>query len=247
MAMGKIYKSAHSANQSMVRNYRTNLRSYRKRTNRRNKSRNNSRSVIAKSIGNIGDRLFIPLQYNQQFNLSSTSGALAVYQVSGNSAFDPDYTSTGQQPEGYDQFASLFQYYRVHGSKIKVSFASVNTTAATQTVNIALVPRNDVSTESTMQNAMVAPFSRAYSGNISSLGNIMLRDSMKTTKIYGLPPKGLKYMDGWQASISTDPTNEWTWGIYLQSIDGSTSTTFIVNVEVIYYIEFYQRANLNVS
>ncbi len=38
-----------------------------------------------------------------------------------NSAFDPDYSSTGHQPMGYDRLAAAYRHYTVVGSKISIS------------------------------------------------------------------------------------------------------------------------------
>lgn len=233
---------------------------YKRKTNYRRKSRRNYRrktqyrkrgkvnAVIAKGIGNLGDRLFIPLRYTQQVTLTCTAGALAYQLFSGNSAYDPDYSGAGSQPEGWDQFTALFQYYRVHASKIKLDITSKDTSSATQTVNLALVPRNDTNNEATIEAAMCAPFSKHYAANlVNGARNKPLVSKMKTTKIYGLPNKGLKYMDGWQAATTADPVNEWTWAFYCQPVDKSSGSVVTVMATIIYYVEFYMRANLNLS
>lgn len=210
--------------------------------------RGRSNAVISKSVGSIGDRFFVPLKYTQRLNVTSTSGALSIYQISGNSAFDPDYTSTGLQPEAWDQFSAMFQRYRVHASSCKVGLSLTATTAATQTIQFALVPVNGTGTESSFSDAAAAPYSKHWVGNVSAVGSKKLANRMKTTKIFGLPNKGLKYMYGYDALVSADPANEWIWDVYVQPVDtASTVSTMYLDVEIIYYVEFYLRANLNLS
>ena len=48
-------------------------------------------------------------------------GTVATYTFRANSLFDPDYTSTGHQPRGFDQLMPLFNHYTVLGSKITVT------------------------------------------------------------------------------------------------------------------------------
>lgn len=62
------------------------------------------------------------LRYNTSAQLSSTSGLMKNYTMRANSVFDPDYTSVGHQPMGFDQWSLLFNHYVVLGAKMKVRF-----------------------------------------------------------------------------------------------------------------------------
>jgi len=60
------------------------------------------------------------LRYSQTFNLTSTSGILAHQKFKANGLHDPDYSTTGHQPFGFDQYKLLYNHYIVSGSRIKV-------------------------------------------------------------------------------------------------------------------------------
>lgn len=60
------------------------------------------------------------LRYADTVSLTSTVGALGLYQFRANSVQDPDLTSTGHQPMGYDQWAALYNHYVVVGAKITI-------------------------------------------------------------------------------------------------------------------------------
>jgi len=67
---------------------------------------------------------------NYYTGVTFTSGAAAAgaYVFSANGLYDPDITSTGTQPMGFDQMMQYFNHYTVHGSRIRVVFGSNSTT-----------------------------------------------------------------------------------------------------------------------
>ncbi len=65
------------------------------------------------------------LTYHSSYDRADTATANAItQQFRGNSCFDPDYTGTGHQPLGFDQFMALYASYRVMSFKITVRLAS---------------------------------------------------------------------------------------------------------------------------
>lgn len=97
---------------------RKNIRRKPKRTfKRRPYTRKTYRRKTALSIG-MPMRKVVKMRYVQSIVLdpSSTSGDYRTFWANG--IFDPDYTGTGHQPFGHDQWALLFNHYVVIGSKI---------------------------------------------------------------------------------------------------------------------------------
>lgn len=58
--------------------------------------------------------------YHDAFILNSTTGILANQVFRAGSIFDPDFTGTGHQPRGHDQWAQLYHKYLVIGARISV-------------------------------------------------------------------------------------------------------------------------------
>ena len=79
------------------------------------------------------------LRYASSGALSSTSGAVATYIFSVNGLFDPDITSTGHQPMGFDQMMVSYNHYYVTSAKITVTFRN-QTGNATPVVSISVMP-----------------------------------------------------------------------------------------------------------
>lgn len=74
------------------------------------------------------------LRYSSFSTLTSTTGAVSAYVLRANDLFDPDFTSTGHQPMGFDQMMTLYNHFVVVRARVIVTFSS--TAAAPLTVCI---------------------------------------------------------------------------------------------------------------
>jgi hypothetical protein len=70
------------------------------------------------------------LRYSTAVAVSTPSGTIGGYNFSANGLFDPDITSTGHQPMGFDQLMLSYNHYCVLTARISVNFK--NQTAATR-------------------------------------------------------------------------------------------------------------------
>jgi len=67
------------------------------------------------------------LRYHTNVNITTSAGAVSTYIFRANDLFDPDFTSTGHQPMGFDQMMVFYNHFAVDRCRIKVNF---NNTAA---------------------------------------------------------------------------------------------------------------------
>jgi len=74
------------------------------------------------------------LRYVDNISITTTAGAVATYVFRANDLFDPDFTSTGHQPMGFDQMMLSYNHFCVLKARIKVTFK--NYTSVSQTVAI---------------------------------------------------------------------------------------------------------------
>lgn len=74
------------------------------------------------------------LRYSSFSSLTSTTGAVASHVLRGNDLFDPDFTSTGHQPMGFDQLMSFYNHFHVVRARLIV--IASNTSSAPLTVSI---------------------------------------------------------------------------------------------------------------
>lgn len=59
------------------------------------------------------------LKYVDSFAINPTAAAVGVYSFRANDLFDPNYTSVGHQPNGFDQIMALYNHFTVIGSTLK--------------------------------------------------------------------------------------------------------------------------------
>lgn len=61
----------------------------------------------------------IPMRYCETVTLSAAAGTMAKYVFRANSIYDPNYTGTGHQPSGHDQWSAFYGRYTVIGAKMR--------------------------------------------------------------------------------------------------------------------------------
>lgn len=68
------------------------------------------------------------LRYQETINIDPGLGVAGVHIFKANGCYDPNYTGTGHQPRGFDQFiGSLYDHFVVIGSKIRCEFVNTDT------------------------------------------------------------------------------------------------------------------------
>lgn len=66
------------------------------------------------------------------------------YVFRANSVFDPDYTSTGHQPLGFDQWKVFYDHYNVIGSKITATFITEASNGAVACAHVGIILTDSV-------------------------------------------------------------------------------------------------------
>jgi hypothetical protein len=85
-----------------------------------------------------GTRLGFPAQkhvsmaYVSRHRLTTSTGSVSVQQFRLNSLFDPDFTSGGHQPMGFDQWAAFYNHYVVMKCSYEIEFVDISNSVATQ-------------------------------------------------------------------------------------------------------------------
>jgi len=70
------------------------------------------------------------LRYCEHVVLNAGTGGIAEYVFRINSLFDPDFTGTGHQPMGFDQFGAFYSRYVVIGAKVNIRVTQGGTAVA---------------------------------------------------------------------------------------------------------------------
>ncbi len=86
----------------------------------------------------------VQLKYVEQIVLDApASGVAALHLFRANGMFDPDLTGGGHQPKAFDQWMVFYDRFTVIGAKIKVTYATTTTTAATGNIICGLYLNSD--------------------------------------------------------------------------------------------------------
>lgn len=196
------------------------------------------------------------LRYTSYYE-ATFSSSIATLVIAGNSLHDPDITQVGGQPRGYDQLGSLYFRFYVGASKIRIR-PVVNTANANVIVAIEAVPgetgasgviehtleRKYVSYKFVQQQSNVKVLSRyATTPGVYGLGKAAARaDIFQNADEIGFSGQTPAHGSG-----SANPSRMWTWQVYAQNADETTSTTAAIWLEVDYYCTFWDRVTPPVS
>lgn len=213
----------------------------------RRKKRNKMTTVVIPRNRVQPDRLFVKLAYNDIKLLQSLVGSGIEHVYRANSCFDPDFTGTGEQPNGYDQWSNFYNRYRVHASKIEVKFIVTNTTTPDNAIGVSVTP----SSESGVLGIFEDYIGNAYSkwevvGPNTGSSRADINNYVSISKFQGKP--GVKYDDVNTALVTANPARQTFWHIFAQTMNTGSGTTNIRYItRITYYVEFFDRKSLDES
>lgn len=191
------------------------------------------------------DRIMVKLKYTETTAL--TGAALFDYKYRGNSIFDPEEGVGGGQPTGFDQWANFYNQYIVTASAIRVDI--VNTLASGSTSFIVVPTSESTSLATNLDLVQNYPYAKsALLGPLSSSRSTRrIKHYISTAKMYGKNPRAIMDDDQFGAITTANPVEQWHWHILAQSIDGTTNITGTLQVEITFYVVFYDRRDLTAS
>jgi len=198
-----------------------------------------SKPVIDRMPGNgFADAMFVKLKYVDRVPISSVAVSYAPYVFRGNSVFDPDQSLGGHQPLYYDQYAAIYEKYRVIGSSIRLDV--INTSGASALYYVC-EPNTDVSTYTSVPQLLEQ--SRAYSPKIVPIAQRVPSRFTRyatTRGVLGLT-KAQSMDDDYCSTVGANPTQQWFWNLLFQSMDGTTVVGAEMMVKIVYYVQFFER------
>lgn len=215
----------------------------RKPKNKRNKQNSqlyNQRPKSCLSWFGTGapDEFRLKLCYAQEFNLTS-AGFGATQQFRGNSVYDPDFTGVGDQPLYYSQWQTIYERFRVHGSKITLrAVASVQ-----PGVHLAISANPDTSTIGSVTTLANISSQRVAQNKYVCVGakETVFVMECSTPFIFGMPRNAVDTDDTLQGTISSDPAKTWCWQITALVTDKVSTVTVYCNMCIEYDVTLYDR------
>jgi len=128
----------------------------------------------------------VKMRYVANFNINPS--VTTIYQFRANSIFDPDYTATGHQPIGHDQWTLFYNHYIVLGAKATCRFMMTQDVSS-NTPLVPLIFFNYLSDDSTVSSN---PFLLAEQGKCRYKlinGNLPVASTRDTTLVQYYSPK----------------------------------------------------------
>lgn len=211
-------------------------KSRRGRRTRKYRARRNKKTVINRSIVNLGQglpkKIMVTHRYRESFPVTSTTGGIGNYLFSCNGLYDPNTTGSGHQPMYYDQFSALYDQYTVIGSRI--TYLIVPSTSSTVPVKIGVFINDDTtSTPTSVDNISELPSGKMYILPQNSTKTLVIRKNWSAKKTFGGSVLG---NDSLQGTISTNPSEQSYYQISMQSIDSFSTCTIFVQALVEYIV-----------
>jgi hypothetical protein len=243
------------SNRSLYYQLKLNMKNINKNNKRNKKIKRNGYSLAPQSSYSskqlvlrtgIDPHLYATLKYCDTFTFSvaTLTGTQQVMRL--NSLFDPDVTGAGHQPLYFDQYAALYNRYRVLKTWVKVTFHTT-----TGTYNGCVLPLNGslvstIATLTTYNTAIEQPLARwcvvPGSGALPKtiIFEIALNDLNGCTEIEYLGD------DRFEAAIGANPTE--LMQLYI-GIYNPTAATVGPNVslEMHYEVDFHDPISIGGS
>jgi len=216
-------------------------RSFRRSSSTRSLSIIKRARPIRMTVGRIApfpDRLRTTMRYSTGLT-NVNSGTNVYFCLRGNGMFDPDTAIGGHQPPYYDNLMAIYGAYVVWRSRLKIRLTSNGVSALSTNGRVIVIAQPGSASLSSVgynleeqPGAQLSMFNSIYQGthvrNYSCDSKTVLRDfSMTNLDCYG--------------TLGVDPINPWYWGIYIESVDDSSSLSFIFEAFLEWDCEFFEK------
>lgn len=197
----------------------------------------------------VPDNYFAKLKYVQRLAPAPATGSVYYQYFSGNSLYDPDNSGVGHSAMGFDQIMTLYDYYQVYASKIKVTCLDNSTTAPPAQYELALIPTPTNTSAAGLDPETVRENRRGRWRIVSThtgAGTQSLSAYNTFSQVLGR--KLVESGPNTYGTSTANPTTQWFWAITAQVIDEATTMANVYfYVELIYYSRFSRSKILDYS
>lgn len=187
------------------------------------------------------DRAVVKMDYSQFNRLNSGSVTFATQIFRGNSIFDPDLSGVGHQPLSSDQWANLYEYYRVVASWIEVRAVNNSTNPAI----LVLLPSEEGATiDSGNPDTYVeaANSKYIYLGGSSGNNTGKLIGYMTTARALGIRKTDSGFDEA--APFGSNPSTAAGWFWHINAAVRSGLPDVEIHTRIIYTVELLKRKQL---
>lgn len=237
-----------------MRHYRHRKRFHRKRRGTARRRRGPTHRSMGFGRGLLGDkpkelvihrglgfpaRLRTKLRYVETPSITNTAGVINSYVFAANGLFDPNITQAGHQPMYFDQYMTVYDHYKVLGSKISVR-PTVNGTSLVNPVFCTIIQNDDYSIAGASSFPQVIEWGLldAYRiiGGAYVQGHKAMTCKYSAKRVY----KDKYQSDSLIGDVSSNPTETTGFIIVQQPMDAASTVTIQYEVIIDYIVDFFE-------
>ena len=209
-----------------------------------------ARDLVRPVVGRGGGQ-FVPPVFRTSLRIaferaSAAATSLGTIVFSGNNVQDPLLSAGSEQPPGFAYLATMYNRYRVLGSRVELRGGMGNNssgTAAAFTGDLAIYPSNTSSAPSDYETAVAQPLAKYRELTVAT--PTLIRHAMTTARMTG--QQGVNGADRLQAAVTTVPAEEWYWVTAFKSDAAYTNGILEYHIQITYDVEFFDRSKVDQS
>lgn len=192
--------------------------------------------VSARQLNLFGLRTRRTLRYEESVTYTGSASTVAGYVYSANGCYDPNVTSTGHQPAGFDQMMLLYEHYTCINARLKVHAYN---THASQVCKFGVMISGDPAGWSTnyqanIENGMITYATLSPAGLANSMA--YLTTNVNNARFEGVQqPLDNPEMRG---SVAANPAEQAYFLLLLWNPQNSTVPTVLIDVIIEYDVVF---------
>jgi hypothetical protein len=172
--------------------------------------------------------LRITLPFVQTGIITESGAGLGAFQTFViNGAFDPDFTGSGFQPLGFDQYAQFYGRYRVLSVRVEVQWVARSTSTEPVNVGMYASPQSTLPSASTAWLVQPTP-SLCVSSLTGAAGgpcSVTHRRRIKIADVLGITAKEFRDDQDFQAIFTANPARACYLQIFTRSLSGTVASS----------------------
>lgn len=223
-----------------------------KRAPKRNATRHRRpRGRPANRVNNMGFVSGMPktrrayLRYSDStIELESVLGGISTHKFRANSVYDPDFTSAGHQPMGYDNWALLYNHYVVVGCKISIKSVGGQTIAPTAGA-MGIYISDDTALPYTTLDGFVEAKRGVYRTMTYQRNTVNMSTTFSAKKFFNVSDLKDNYTR-LGATVGANPAEVAMLNVYYFDLEGNT-TQQRAQVTIDYIVDFSEPKDLTQS
>lgn len=186
-------------------------------------------------VNPVAQRYICKMKYSDTFQLTAAGGS--VYRFNLNSIFDPNRSGVGHQPYGRDQFATLYNRYRVFKATYTLTFFN-----STNAVKVAVCPANIEMGAGTVSEIIENPQSK-WGVQMPGGAQKIVKGVVNLAALTGRTSAQYMADDRYQALMTESPLEALILNVFGQTI-GDTAITIDCAINITYHVELFDRNSI---